>query len=190
MSDASQYTPTGVILNPFLAAYEAAMDRAKRERREFRVMIDASSLTPCQKLFLKDLVNLWIVHRNGVGFIHPGRERLARKHRKTIKSVSRAFSLYRDAGFIKAVAYEAGGMGKATCYTVDLDCIRRHLSPSTVKVAEGQIVLFRRPETATTEGQNVPVSEAQNVPVSAGQNVPLSYVETLGCSEVSAEGSE
>lgn len=183
-----------VCVNPFVVAYGAAMDRAKRERREFRVMIDRSGLTACQKLFLKDLVNLWIVHRNDAGFIHPGRERLARKHRKTIKSVSRAFALFRDMGFVKAVAYEAGGMGKATCYTVDLEAIRRRFAPSTVKAADGQIVPFRARSSETVLAQNVPVSDAQNVPVTAGQNVPLSYVDTLGCSdgfgEASVEGSE
>lgn len=158
-------------MTPEAVAYDLATERAKRERREFRRMVQKSDFTSAEKEMLLDYINLWITHRNKLGYIHPGRDLTAKRRKRSIKTVSRARKKFAGLGFMKPIAYQKGGTGKATCYTLDLDAIREWLEPFKVVTLPGELVPFRPRQTGTF----VPV----NVPVSGGQNVPLSKEETL-----------
>lgn len=160
------YVDVNTMTPDALEAYCVA-ERAKRERRDARRRVGKLPLTKSQRDILMALVNLWFAHRYKSGSIHPGRDLLAKKSKvKSVKTVSRALSLFCDKGWIEAVAYQKGGTGKATHYRVKLEAIQEASEPCTVQSAPGILIPFRPRQTGT--------QEAQNVPVSAGQNVPLS----------------
>lgn len=142
-------------------------ERAKRERRDARRRVGKLPLTKSERDILMALVNLWFAHRYKSGFIHPGREWLAKKAKvKSVKTVSRALSLFRDTGWVEAGAYQKGGTGKATHYRVNLEAIQEAAEPCTVQSAPGILIPFRPRETETLGVENVPVSAGQNVPLS------------------------
>lgn len=168
MADTGQYsdsTPSGNILILNIPA-----ERAKAEAAYTRRIIRKSDFTRAEKDVLIKLIGLWFYHRNGrKGFIHPGRDKLAKAAKASDKTVQRALSVFRDLDFIKAMRYAKGGTGCATQYLVNIRTIWDFIDPENVQMMPGELVLIRR-QTGTFAPQNDPV----NVPVSGGQNVPLS----------------
>ena len=79
-------------------------------RRFVRSAIKHSDLSRANKDVTTAIVNLWFHHRNGPeGVIHPGRDKLAKSAKCTVKSVSRCLSMLKVAGVVVAVKYENGG---------------------------------------------------------------------------------
>lgn len=160
------YVDVNTMTPDALDAYCVA-ERAKRERRDARRRVGKLPLTKSERDILMAVVNLWFAHRYKAGFIHPGRERLAKKAKvKSVKTVTRALARFCHMGFIEAGAYPKGGTGKATHYRVNLEAIQNAAEPCTVQTAPGILIPFRPRQTGTQGAQNVPVSEGQNVPLS------------------------
>ena len=92
-------------------------------RRFVRRAIAQSDLTRAEKEITIAIANLWFHHRNGPEkIIRPGRKRLARQTKVTIKTVSRTFRALKSAGAITAIRNPRGGV-KPTHYTVNLPAL-------------------------------------------------------------------
>jgi hypothetical protein len=98
----------------FLDSSEAAIRRAVREA------IRNSKLTKSEQGVTLALANLWFHHRNITeAVIRPGRERLARKARVSVRTVASTLAKLRAAGVLSAVKYANGGRN-ATRYQMRL----------------------------------------------------------------------
>ena len=90
-------------------------------RRVIRDSIRKSEFTKSERDVTLALVNHWFFYRNGKkGYIHPGREKLAKKAKVSIKTASRCLGFLRDCGAITALANLNGLHGNATEYTVNV----------------------------------------------------------------------
>lgn len=99
----------------FKASQEAAF------RRVVRATIRKAPFTKSERDVTLALVNHWFFHRNGKkGYIHPGREKLAKKANVSVKTASRCLGFLRSIGAITATAHLAGLHGDATEYTVNI----------------------------------------------------------------------
>jgi hypothetical protein len=77
-------------------------------------------MTPGQKSVVIQILNLWLHHRNGVnGIIHPGRERLAKVGRVSVRTVAATLKMLRDASVLKVTARPYGEGQKPTEYTMN-----------------------------------------------------------------------
>ena len=160
---------------------------ARAEGRYFRRIIrkdKGKRLTRAETEILVTLFNLWMYHRNGPkGYIHPSREKLAKKCKCSVVTVARAFSEFRKLGI--AVPRDPNlkaGQGKANRYSLDLSKIQELFEPSNVRVLPGVLVPLWR--------QNDPLSGPQNDTLNPYQNDTLS-IETVICRfPVKGEGVE
>ena len=91
-------------------------------RRIVRAAVRSGPFSKSEQDVVMAFMNHWLHHRNSIkGCVHPGRERIAKKARVSIKTVQRTFAMLRDHGAIVAVGHLNGLQGKATEYEVDLD---------------------------------------------------------------------
>lgn len=128
-------------------------------------------LTNSEIKVLVALVNLWLYHRNGPkGYIHPGREELAKKTAVHSKTVSRSLDKFRSLGIAVPLKHLSGGNGRSTQYRIDTAAIEAVFAPSNVVPIDGTLIPFR----GTVEGAKCPTTQSENVPQQPGQNVPLS----------------
>lgn len=120
-------------------------------RQRLRKEIDRSGFTSAQKRVLSAFVNHWFVHRHK-GNVHPGRNALAKRADASIKTVSRALSLFRSLEIIEATDCLHGGSGgDATVYllhdgNLSVFCkmtkkqLRRHISENVPPILGGSNV--------------------------------------------------
>lgn len=113
------------------------------ERRDMRRIIRGLPLSKNDAEILQYLVNLWFVHRNAKGYIHPGREKVAKKTRVSVRTVARAFEKFRRLGYIQAIRFILGGR-HSTRYVVDFRAIVS--AASNVKVAPGILAEIEYPD--------------------------------------------
>lgn len=89
-------------------------------RRLVRQAIRKGDLTKGERDVTLAIVNLWFHHRNGPkGYIHPGREKLAKSAGVTVKTVSRTLASLRAAGVLTPLNGVSGGGKTPTHYTVN-----------------------------------------------------------------------
>ena len=82
-----------------------------------RQAIADSGLTRGQKAVTTKIVDLWLHHRNGPkGYIHPGREKLAKTAKVSIRTVATTLAELRAAGVLKVVARPKGEGQRPTEY--------------------------------------------------------------------------
>ncbi|WP_323012916.1 hypothetical protein [Devosia sp.] len=124
---------------PFKDTAEAQFRRHVREAIRKTPLLNKS-----ERDFALGIVNLWFVHRNGDGFIHPGAERLAKKARVSLRSAKTYLSRLREMAVIRAVAYAKGGR-KATRYVVDLSRLMALFDPHGVVTFEGRLSHISEP---------------------------------------------
>jgi hypothetical protein len=99
----------------FAASQEASF------RRRIRSFVRSGPFTKSERDVVLALMNHWFAQRSGEKpFIHPGRDKLARKARVAVKTVSRCLDMLRREGAITAVGHLHGLHGMATEYTVNL----------------------------------------------------------------------
>ncbi len=151
--------------------YRSSRDYA--EKVLIRQIIRKSSLTRAQREITLAIVNLWFCHRNGQkGYIHPGREKIAKSTKASVKTVSRCMGILRDKGILQATQFLNGAGENPTHYKVDIYQLIKSLSNGgRIEEIDGQLKLIYSTENDPRFlycGSNVPV----NVPVRAGQNVP------------------
>ena len=106
---------------PYTAKDYAASQEATL-RRTMRDHVRKSALTRTEKEIVLAFLNHWFVHRHK-GAVHPGKEKLAKRAKASIRSVKYTLSMLRETGVLKAVAYASGNQngqrGKATEYELD-----------------------------------------------------------------------
>jgi len=89
-------------------------------RRVMRSAIRSGKFTKSERDVMLALVNHWFAHRaKDDGIIHPGRKKLAKKAKVSLKTVSRCLGMLRENNAIIAVAHLHGMNGNATEYAVD-----------------------------------------------------------------------
>jgi hypothetical protein len=111
------------------------------ERRFFREAVKKSPLTRAQKDILAAVANLWLHHRNGPrGVIHPGREKLARITKTSVRTVASTLGMLRNAGVLTAVARPNGEGQRPTEYTMSLSAMCDLCGVEMPKHAAGELV--------------------------------------------------
>lgn len=109
-----------------LSAYDTSREflnsDAAKERRSMRRTVRDLGLSKNDQEILQFLVNMWFSNRYVAGEIHPGRERVSKKVRLSVRTVARALAKFRDCGFLVPVQYAKGGR-KSTRYTVNFVAI-------------------------------------------------------------------
>ena len=99
--------------NRFNASIEAAW------RRILRQAISESGMTRGQKAVTTKIVDLWMHHRNGPkGYIHPGREKLAKAAKVSVRTVATTLSELRSAGVLRVVGRPKGEGQRPTEYAI------------------------------------------------------------------------
>jgi hypothetical protein len=89
-------------------------------RRYLRSAVRQSAMSRAQKDVTMGVLNLWLHHRNGLkGVIHPGRERLAKGAKVSVRTVASTLKALRDAGVLKASKHAYGEGQKPTEYTMN-----------------------------------------------------------------------
>lgn len=89
-------------------------------RRYLRSAVRQSAMTRAQKDVTLGVLNLWLHHRNGPkAVIHPGRERLAKDAKVSVRTVAATLKALRDAGVLKARKHAHGEGQKPTEYTMN-----------------------------------------------------------------------
>jgi hypothetical protein len=108
--------PPPCSVKDFASSQEAAFRRTTRDT------VRRSNLTRTEKEILLAFLNHWFVRRHK-GPVHPGRKKLAKKAKASVRAVNYTLSMLRDFGVITAVAYATGNAGgekgRATEYEVD-----------------------------------------------------------------------
>jgi hypothetical protein len=99
-----------------------AQSREANFQRRIRALVRGSKLTRSEKEVALAFLNHWFVHRHK-GPVHPGRKKLAKRSKASLPTVKRTLAMLRHWRAITAVARLEGLDGKATEYTVDVDCL-------------------------------------------------------------------
>lgn len=90
-------------------------------RRLVRAAIRKSDMSAGERAVTGVLTDLWFHHRHSQkGYIHPSREKIAKKVGVTVKTVSRALAMLRAAGIAVPLDGIKGGQGKATRYHINI----------------------------------------------------------------------
>lgn len=90
-------------------------------RRMVRQAVRKGDFTKGERDVTLAVINMWFHHKGGPKpYIHPGREKIAKKAGVTVKTVSRCLSMLRSAGVLVAVNGLSGGGKIATKYTVNV----------------------------------------------------------------------
>jgi hypothetical protein len=77
--------------------------------RMCRDAIRKSSLTKSQKEVTIVLVNIWFYHKGGKAVMHPGRKKVAKKARVSVRTVASTMDMLRAAGVLRVVSHAKGG---------------------------------------------------------------------------------
>ncbi|MEN9924035.1 MAG: hypothetical protein RL268_161 [Pseudomonadota bacterium] len=86
-----------------------------------RKSVKAAPITRSERDILISLLNFWWHHKDaGRNVFHPGREKLAKRAKVTVKTVARCLKKLRDAGVLVTVSHPRGGWGTATQYRVEI----------------------------------------------------------------------
>lgn len=110
-------------------------------RLMLRQAINKSQMTRSQKAIVTALLNLWLHHRNGKhGYIHPGREKIAKTVRASVRTVARAFKELRVGGVLIVHGRPNGEGQSPTEYTMDLVALLLFCGAKIPKWAEGTLV--------------------------------------------------
>lgn len=88
-------------------------------RRLVRDAIRKGPFTKGQRDVTLALVNHWFHHKGTAKPIHPGREKLARKAKVSVRTVASSLSMLRAAGVLVVVSNLRGGHDTATKYRVN-----------------------------------------------------------------------
>lgn len=114
MAANSQYGDSAPERKAFRDSQEAAF------RRIIREAVNKGPFTKSERDVTLAMVNHWFHHRKGRnGFIHPGREKIAKRAKVTVKTVSRTFAVLRAAGILMPISGVFGGGNQSTRYTVN-----------------------------------------------------------------------
>lgn len=101
----------------FRDTQEATFRRVQRDK------VRKSNLTRTEKEIALSFLNHWFVHRHK-GAVHPGRKRLVKQSKASMRTVNRTLAILRSFGVIRPVAFDKGncrdGFGKATEYDCDV----------------------------------------------------------------------
>lgn len=90
-------------------------------RRMVRQAIRKGPFTKGERDVTLAVVNMWFHHKGGPKpYIHPGREKIAKKSGVTVKTVSRCLATLRASNVLAAVNGLSGGGKVATKYTVNV----------------------------------------------------------------------
>ena len=84
--------------------------------RFVRSAVQKSHLTKSERQVTLMIVNLWFYHKSGEGVIYPGREKIAKKLRVSVRTVASTLAILREAGALKVVSHLKGGGRAATRY--------------------------------------------------------------------------
>lgn len=92
------------------------------------------------------VLNLWLHHRNGPkGVIHPGREKLARIAKTSVRTVAGTLGMLRNAGVLTVVARPNGEGQRPTEYTMSLSALCDLCGVERPKQADGDLVEITPP---------------------------------------------
>jgi hypothetical protein len=95
-------------------------------RRLTRQAIRSGIDNRCHRDVIMTIVNHWFHHKSGPkDYIHPSRKLIARKARVSERTVTKVFSILREAGVLIPVSHMRGGRNIATQYRVDHEAIFR-----------------------------------------------------------------
>jgi hypothetical protein len=141
----------------FAASQEAGF------RRRLRDHVRKSGLTRTEKEIVLAFLNHWFVHRHK-GAVHPGKEKIAKRAKASVRSVKYTLSMLRECGVIQAVAYATGNAngerGKATEYTLDTNKL--------ITLCEVPTVIMKKARKGAkpdiTGGKNARFKGAENAP--------------------------
>lgn len=114
-------------------------------RRLVRLVIRKSPLTKSEQAVTLAVVNLWFHHRNGPkGYIHPGRERLAKSARVSVRTVASTLARLRDGGALVVVGRPKGEGQKPTEYRIDVSALLVICGTDLPTVMSGRLVPMGR----------------------------------------------
>lgn len=111
--------------------------------RFVRKSIKGAPITRAQRDVLVSVFNFWVHHQGkGNALVYPGREKLARRAKVTIKTVSRSLALFRERDVLTVVSHPKGGWGTATHYALNLDALLMLCGHSLPVVKGGELELL------------------------------------------------
>lgn len=106
------------------ASFKSTQESAFRNL--IREVIRNSGMSKGEQSVTLAIVNLWFHHRNGPkGYIHPGREKLAKSAKVSIRTVASTLANLRDGNVLFVVGRPRGEGQKPTQYRVRLTEIFR-----------------------------------------------------------------
>ena len=120
------------------AAWKDSMDAAIR--RLVREAVRKGPFTKGQRDVVLAICNLWFHHKGGEGFIHPGREKLAKRSGVSVRTVASTLALLRSCHAVSPVSNLRGGYGKSTRYVVDIWAVLKHCGVEIPEVISGHLV--------------------------------------------------
>jgi len=125
-------------------------------RRVVREAIRKSGFTKSERDIITAMVNLWFYHKSGPkGYIHPGRTKLAKKARCSIRTVSACLTKLRASGVVKAVANPNGEGQHPTYYTVNLRLLLDTCGCVFPEELEGHLVPYVTEPNCTPLSQRI-----------------------------------
>jgi hypothetical protein len=90
-------------------------------RRLVRQAIRKADFTKSERDVTLALVNHWFHHKGSSGgLVHPGREKLAKRAKVSVRTVASTLAMLRAAGVLEPVSNLYGGKGKATAYRLQI----------------------------------------------------------------------
>lgn len=148
-------------------------------RRLVREVIRKGPFTKSERDVTLALVDQWFHHKGGPKpYIHPGREKLAKRAGCTVKTVSRTLGKLSAAGIAEPLSHAKGGRGKATTYRINLIALLAYCGCNWLDE-------FAR-MTGPAGVQNVPVSGSEMSRFWAsktGTKCPAVYNQRASCTE-------
>jgi hypothetical protein len=120
------------------AAFKSTLEASFR--RVVRDVIRDSYMSKGEQAVTLAVVNLWFHHRNGPkGHIHPGRERLAKTAKVSVRTVAATLAKLREGGVLIVVGRPRGEGQKPTQYKVRLTEIFRFCGADLPEWMEGDL---------------------------------------------------
>ncbi len=155
------------------------MDSKEAElRRSVRQSIRSGPFTKGERDVTLAFFNHWFQNRrSGIGFVHPGRNKLAKRADTSIKTVTRTLEKLRLHGVIIAKSNDLGGGRRATRYAVSL----AHLYDLCGKSKRDICPAVNR-DISLNRGTNVPLKSGTKCPTDKGNIINLSSHEKTSAS--------
>lgn len=164
-----------------------------RDSQEFalrKAVRDAVKGAAARHIFTKSerditlvLVNMWFHHRNGPkGYIHPGRERIAKRANVSVWTVAKCLALLRETKALRVVGHARGEGQRPTQYLLDISALLDMCECGLPDVHPGVLSHFLACEithhfahTAGQSGVGKSHTDIINVstPIQRGENVVL-----------------